>query len=164
MGGSAMSVLLSRKRVYLCYVGTDQRAFPYVEHIAWALRQIPTCHVSVRCRFLVCEGVFLWFSRRSFVQGPIPLPRKQLRVAVLSSPFKFGSARETWEKRSYKRMIVYETDARTHAKVKKFLLSVMEPSCALRMAEHSFHTVDSMFRKELFTGDMGKAKQAEAKQ
>jgi hypothetical protein len=38
---------ISRKKVYLCFVGYDKRMFPYVEHIAWAARQIPTMHVAV---------------------------------------------------------------------------------------------------------------------
>ena len=88
-----------------------------------------------------------------------PVPQMQFKQLQIQ---EFGSARETWEKRSYKRMIVYETDARTHVKVKKFLLSVMEPTCSLRMAEHSFHAVDSMYRKDLFTGNMGKSKPAAA--
>jgi ribosomal protein S10 len=121
---------LSQKRVYLMFNGWDQRMFPFVEHIAWAAKQIPTMRVT----------------------GPVPLPRQDFRRTVLSSPFKFGSARETWERRSHKRLIVYETDARTHAKFQKFLLSVMEPMVAVRIAEHSFHPVENFFRKELFQG------------
>lgn len=37
-----------RKKVYLQFTGYDQRLFPYVENIAFAARQIPTMHVSVR--------------------------------------------------------------------------------------------------------------------
>ena len=68
---------IATKRVYLTFVGHDQRMFPYVESIAWAARQVPA--MSVR--------------------GPVPLPRSEFRRTVLSSPFKYGSARETWEKR-----------------------------------------------------------------
>lgn len=67
---------LVTKRVCLTFVGHDQRMFPYVDHVAWAARQVPAMSVT----------------------GPIPLPRSQFRRSVLSSPFKFGSARETWEK------------------------------------------------------------------
>ncbi len=89
-------------------------------------------------------------------QGPVPLPRKTFKVGVLSSPFKYGSARETWERRSHKRLIVYETDARTHAKFQKFVLSVQEPMTALRIAEHSFHAVDNFYRRSLLGGSKKK--------
>jgi ribosomal protein S10 len=84
------------------------------------------------------------------------MPRGLLRVGVLSSPFKYGSARESWERRSHKRLIVYETDARTHAKFQKFLLSVLEPMTALRIAEHSFHEVDNFYRRSLLGGSVKK--------
>merc|ERR1711991_977918 len=61
-GGRSMSGKARvTKRVYLQFTGYDQRLFPYVEHIAWAARQIPTMHVS----------------------GPTPLPRKTFRRTVL---------------------------------------------------------------------------------
>ncbi len=41
------SSVLSKKKVYLTFVGYDKRMFPYVEHIAWAAKQIPTMHVAV---------------------------------------------------------------------------------------------------------------------
>lgn len=45
---------------------------------------------------------------------------------------------------------MYETDQRTHVKFQKFLLSVLEPTVALRITEHSFHDIDAFYRKDLF--------------
>merc|ERR1711991_587675 len=130
-GGRSMSGKARvTKKVYLQFTGYDQRLFPYVEHIAWAARQIPTMHVS----------------------GPTPLPRKTFRRTVLKSPFKYGAAREAWERRSHRRLIVYETDAETDKKFRRFLHSVLEPVAALKVTEHSYHKLDNFYRKSLVGG------------
>ena len=117
-----------RKKLYLNFTGVDQRLFPYVEHVAWAARQVPNMRVS----------------------GPTPLPRKVLRRTVLKSPFKHGKARVTWEKRSLRRLIVVETDARTASKFLGFLETILEPVAALKVTEHSFHELGNFYREHLF--------------
>lgn len=123
-----MSAGAVRKKVYLQFTGYDQRLFPYCDHIAWAAKQIPNMHVS----------------------GPLPLPRKTFRRTVLKSPFKYGAARETWERRSHRRLIVYETDVQTHKKFIEFLSSILEPTAAIKITEHSFHELGKFYRENLF--------------
>ena len=99
--------------------------------------------------------VFFSFCHPSppFSQGPTPLPRKTFRRTVLKSPFKYGSARDAWERRSHRRLIVYETDANTHLRFQKFLLSILEPVAALKVTEHSFHEVDNFYRRSVMSGE-----------
>ncbi len=66
------------------------------------------------------------------VRGPVPLPRTVLRRQVLKSPFKFGEARETWELRRSKRLIIYETDTHTHNKFIRFLRAIQVSRCRQR--------------------------------
>lgn len=110
------------------FSGFDHRMYGYVDHMAWCMKQIPLMKVS----------------------GPIPLPTKRYRVQVLKSPFKYGKARETWERRTHKRLIMYETDDTTHRKFMKFLNAMLEPVVAVKVTEVSFHKVDNFYRKELF--------------
>ena len=60
---------MSRTRLQLVFTGHDARFFPYVERVAWALRQLPHARVS----------------------GVIPLPRSETRRSALKSPFKHGA-------------------------------------------------------------------------
>ena len=42
--------------------------------------------------------------------GPVPLPRRTFRIAVLKSPFKYKKHQEHWEIRTYPWLVQVETN------------------------------------------------------
>jgi hypothetical protein len=164
---SSLARPLTQKRVYLMYNGWDNRMFPYVEHIAWAAKQIPTMRVTVSS--VVC---FVLIELTMQTKGSGAVAETGLSQIYVVFAFQVWSGQGNVGTKVSKTPDCIRNRRENTRKVSKvfdfcelflvvfvffalcmFILSkVLEPFVALRIAEHSFHPLENFFRKELFTG------------
>eukprot|EP01125_Pyxidicula_operculata_P008348 TRINITY_DN280_c0_g2_i1.p1 TRINITY_DN280_c0_g2~~TRINITY_DN280_c0_g2_i1.p1 ORF type:complete len:355 (+),score=122.82 TRINITY_DN280_c0_g2_i1:17-1081(+) len=87
--------------------------------------------------------------------GPVPLPRKTTRYAVLKSPFKWKKHQELWEIRTHSRLVTFEADVDTTNRVLQFLYNNVYPGVGLRVRKLVFEPLDKYYKSPyLHTGEI----------
>jgi len=77
--------------------------------------------------------------------GPIPLPTRYRKFALLRSPFKHHRSFEHFEIRTHKRLIWIEGTPQQVQRFVRFATDSLEPIAAIRVREHNYHRVGAYY-------------------
>ncbi len=77
--------------------------------------------------------------------GPLALPTKTKRWALLRSPFKHKKSYEHFEMKTHRRLLLIEGDPSTLRKFVDFAVDTMEPIASLKIREHHYHKLRNFY-------------------
>jgi small subunit ribosomal protein S10 len=77
--------------------------------------------------------------------GPIPLPTRHKKFALLKSPFKHKKSYEHFEIRTHRRLIWIEGPPDQVQKFINFTVDTMEPIASVKVREHNYHRLSSFY-------------------
>lgn len=83
--------------------------------------------------------------------GPIPLPTRHKKFALLRSPFKHKKSYEHFEIRTHKRLIWIEGTPERVRRFIDFTVDTMEPIASLKVREHDYYRLSTLYNNPVAT-------------
>lgn len=85
------------------------------------------------------------------VMGPVPLPTRHRKFALLRSPFKHKKSYEHFEIRTHKRLLWVEGTPERVRRFIDFTVDTMEPIATLKVREHNYHRLTTFYSSPVST-------------